>query len=116
MQIEWVTAISSAIAGIVGALGGGGVMYFRQNKAAKEIENSSNLAAEWQKLFVESKAEVAEKEAKIDEMRKELNELQSRVNKLEVSLSHTNYWRCEVVDCKNRRPPLFVTSTTENAK
>lgn len=120
MQLEWVTILSSAFSVVVGALGGGGVMYFRQNKAAKEIENESNQSNEWRKLYDEMKGELQSKDSKIDKLYEErkrydddIAELRKRITDLEISLKSERYFRCEVQDCKNRKPPRFVTTTTD---
>lgn len=104
--------IVTAFTALVGALGGGSLLFFRQNKTAKKIENESNQAAEWKKLYDESKSDNAEKEKKIDGLYDEIKELRSeitsnakRIAELEVENTRMSIYKCELPGCKLRKPP-----------
>jgi uncharacterized coiled-coil DUF342 family protein len=123
MQVETITAIVSAISTLVVALGGGSLLYHKQNKIAKKIENESSQSAEWRKLYDEMKGELQNKDSKIDEFYKErkkydadIADLRKRITDLEIMLKGERIYRCELMDCKNRKPPMFITTISENAK
>ena len=123
MQVETITAIVSAISTLVVALGGGSLLYHKQNKIAKKIENESSQSAEWRKLYDEMKGELQNKDSKIDELYKErkkydadIADLRKRITDLEIMLKGERIYRCELMDCKNRKPPMFITTISENAK
>lgn len=123
MQVETITAIVSAISTLVVALGGGSLLYHKQNKIAKKIENESSQSAEWRKLYDEMKGELQSKDNKIDELYDErkkydadIADLRKRITDLEIMLKGERIYRCELMDCKNRKPPMFITTISENAK
>lgn len=60
-------------------LGGGGFLYYSQNKASKEIANASALASEWEKLYREQKAEREENDTEVAELRDEVAALRAEV-------------------------------------
>jgi len=63
---------ANIIAVITLLVGGGGFLYYSQNKASKEIANASALAAEWEKLYREQKSEREENDAEVEELRDEV--------------------------------------------
>lgn len=60
-------------------LGGGGFLYYSQNKASKEIANASALASEWEKLYREQKAEREENDTEVAALRDEVAALRAEV-------------------------------------
>lgn len=60
-------------------LGGGGFLYYSQNKASKEIANASALASEWEKLYREQKAEREENDTEVAALRDEVASLRAEV-------------------------------------
>lgn len=79
--MDWSNIISS-ILGLL--IGGGGVMFYKQNKANKEIVNASMLANEWEKLYREQKTERERNLDKINELSARVFELEQKVNRLEI--------------------------------
>lgn len=79
--MDWSNLIT-AVLGML--LGGGSVMFYKQNKAAKEISNASMLANEWEKLYREQKAERERNSDKISELSARVFELEQKVNRLEI--------------------------------
>lgn len=59
-------------------------MFYKQNKANKEIVNASLLANEWEKLYREQKAERERNSDKINELSARVLELEQKVNRLEI--------------------------------
>lgn len=60
-------------------IGGGGLLYYSQNKASKEIANVSALASEWEKLYREQKSEREENDTEVAALRDEVAELRAEV-------------------------------------
>lgn len=69
----------SIIAILTLLLGGGGFLYYSQNKASKEIANASALASEWEKLYREQKAEREENDTEVSALRDEVAALRAEV-------------------------------------
>ena len=78
--MDWLNAIF----GFLGVLLGGGIMFYRQNKAAKVIANESALSAEWEKLYREQKEARERNDERIRELTKRVFELEAKVSQLEI--------------------------------
>lgn len=106
-MIEIIVAIVS------GVLAGGlsPFLFFRQDKAAKEIENETHQSEEWHKLYEEECNERKERDAKIDNLYVEINKhrdakagLARRISELEVENTKLKLMMCEVPSCPKRQP------------
>lgn len=73
--MEW----ANIIAVLTLLLGGGGLMFYQQKKAGMEIANASALAAEWEKLYREQKAEREENDTEVATLRDEVEALRAEV-------------------------------------
>lgn len=78
--MDWLNFVT----GIIGVLIGGGIMFYRQNKAAKVIANESALSAEWEKLYREQKAARERNDERIKELTQRVFELEAKVSQLEI--------------------------------
>lgn len=110
--MDAVTIIVSAICSIIGALGGGGIMYYKQTRRLKEAEVEAKQSDEWKKLYEKSDAEASEKNKKIDELYAErqgmynkLIEKDSIIARKDIEIERLKFTRCFVNGCKRRRPP-----------
>ena len=110
--MEWVNIVISAVIGIAGAFGGGSIIFARQTRKMKEIENEAKQSDEWRKLYEEMKGEVKERDVKIDELYIQINNhrdveitLQKKITQLEVSNTKLQLTHCQVKGCVNREPP-----------
>lgn len=74
-MMDWATLIGV----LTLLLGGGGFLFYSQNKAAKEIANVSALAAEWEKLYREQKSEREENDREVAALRSEVADLRAEV-------------------------------------
>ena len=107
MSIDVIISISS-LAGSAIAW----IAFYSVNKRAKHLENEDKAAAQWQKLYYESKADSEAKEAKIAEKDEQIRQLyEQRLEILQsreaMSVENTRLMmlKCEVVGCKDRKPP-----------
>lgn len=96
------------ISAIVGALVGGigGVLFYRQTKKSKEIDNESKLAAEWEKLYREQKAITDKNSEKIGRLTEKVNLLTIRVEKSEPFI-------CTNTSCQQRLNYFIKNSENE---
>lgn len=97
------------ISAIVGVLVGGigGVLFYRQTKKSKEIDNESKLAAEWEKLYREQKAITDKNSEKIGRLTEKVNLLTIRVEKSEPFI-------CTNTSCQQRLN--YFIKNNENEK
>lgn len=118
-----IDSIITGVVALLSALLGSSVLYFRQNKRSKEIENELKLAQAWEHLAQEMESKNGEKDSKIDELRKHVNILQSEKIKIIESKQKENqslqaelfetriksielkYNECRIAGCPKREPP-----------
>ena len=110
--MEWANYIISAVVSLVGAFGGATLLFYRQNKVSKELDNEAKQSDEWRKLYEMEKDEVNDLNKKIDtlydEIRKhrdEKNTMAKRITELEIDNTKSQIYRCEVAGCARRQPP-----------
>lgn len=100
--------LSMLITGI--ATWGGTFLFYRQEKKSRDIDNESKQSDEWRKLYLDSQEDSRSKDKKIDELRKEMAEMRKQINKLEHDVSLNTIYRCMVMGCDKRNPPLRAVS------
>lgn len=107
--------IISALTTVLGILlGGGGVLFWKQDKRAKEIENEAKQSDEWRKLYERSEQDSRDKSDKIDRLYDEKKELRERFEalmaecaELKIQNKELEYQKCERFECLKRCPPRF---------
>lgn len=101
--------ISAIVGALVGGLGGffGGLLYFKQTKKSKEIDNESKLAAEWEKLYREQKAIT-------DKNSEKIGYLTERVNLLTIRVEKSEPFICTNTSCQQRLN--YFIKNNENEK
>lgn len=129
-----IDTIITGVVALVSALLGSSVLYFRQNKRSKDLDNELKLASAWENLSHEMENKCTEKDTKIDELRKHINVLQGDKLKLveskqkevqelqgelfaeKIKAVELNYNKCVVVGCSKRVPPRKEEQKTNNNK
>lgn len=132
--MEWINVIVAAVCGLVGAFGGNTLLYFRQNRKQKDIDNELKEAEAWERMYHEVNAQLKEKDAKIDELRhdvnnlreskiclveenaKEVQRLQAEKAELEIKLVECNWYRCERCGCGSRKPKREIDIPAEGGR
>ena len=89
--LEFILGVVSAVVGFLG-----GVLFYKQTKRGKEIENESKLSAEWEKLYREQKDISDRNGEKIGLLTEKVNLLTIRVEKAEPYI-------CTNIDCELRK-------------
>lgn len=115
---------SDILAGLIAAIFSSGVfmslLYYRENRKAKQIENEKSIVDEWQGIAAERKGRCDElresldhKDKKIDDLYKENAELRKRNDKLSSANTALSILKCKVIECDKRQPPLDTESTCD---
>lgn len=130
--MNWLTAIVSAICAIIGALGGGSILYFKQNKKDKEADIEAKASLQWKELYERSQQEVDEAKAELREVKEQYEQLRLREEEghrqgtedkvslikenaqLQMTNQHLCFWRCNVRGCAKRVPPQEIDIIEEN--
>lgn len=114
--------IISALTTVLGILlGGGGVLFWKQDKRAKEIENEAHQSDEWRKLYERSEQDSRDKSDKIDRLYDEKKELRERFEtlmaecaELKIQNKELEYQKCQRFECLKRCPPRFYNQNNTN--
>lgn len=98
------------ISAIVGVLVGGigGVLFYKQTKQSKEIDNDSKLAAEWEKLYREQKS-ISDKNGE------NIGRLTEKVNLLTIRVEKAEPFICTDTNCE-KRINHFIKKIVNNEK
>lgn len=113
--------IISALTTLLGILlGGGGVLFWKQDKRAKEIENEAHQSDEWRKLYERSEQDSRDKSDKIDRLYDEKKELRERFEslmaecaELKIQNKELEYQKCQRFECLKRCPPRFYNKSNK---
>ena len=85
MDISWIDVATGAITGLLGAIGGGGVIYWKENKKGKQIENKAHEIDNILKLAEVQQKTIEGLQKQLDENhtfhQKQLEELEARYEK-----------------------------------
>ncbi len=125
--MDYLTIIVSAFCSIVGALSGGGIIYYRQNRRMKEVEVDAKQSDEWKRLYEKSDEDSREKDRKLDalyterqQMYNQLIERDRTIARKDITIERLRFTRCDVNGCRRRRPPreyeTYDTVDKENEK
>lgn len=111
--MDWTTIIAA----VVSALSTGGIvsalLYYRENKRARQLDNEKSVIEEWQGVANEWKVRCAElktsldaKDGKIDALYRGNNELRKRNDRLSSANTALGIFKCKVLGCDRRQPPF----------
>jgi uncharacterized protein (DUF3084 family) len=126
-MLETILAIIGSLGGITGVVS---LLYVKQERKSKELDNQTKdldneakQSEEWKKLYDEERAclqkarqdydsTIKEKDTKIDELFDEISnqrnqkvELHNQIASMTVELTKLKMLKCEVANCPNRKPP-----------
>ena len=83
----------------------GVIIFYRQNKKAKELANDNLVIEQWRELYEKAKTEKEEYKRDFDEERKENKILRDQNNALTTENEVLKIQKCEVRGCTTRKPP-----------
>lgn len=98
------TIITSLVTGLITWIGT--FIFYKQKRDGMDISNEAQRSQEWRKLYEESKRDSDDKDKKIDELRRQINDLNRRMNDMDRTIRLNGIYRCEVMNCNKRRPPM----------
>lgn len=111
--MDWNGLISGLIAGAFSSGFAMSLMYFKENKKAKQLENEKAAIDEWQDIAQERKSRCDElkesldhKDAKIEELYKENAQLRQRSDTLSSKNAALSLLKCRDLTCAHRKPPF----------
>lgn len=105
--------VSIAVAVISGVLAGGvsPFLFFKQEKAARSLDNEAKTSAEWKQLYEEERGERKERDVKIDHLYEKINTLRDEkteqaklIAELEVENTRLKLLTCKIPSCPKRQP------------
>lgn len=117
--MDWIHIISGVL-GLLG-LGGCGILFYRQERQKKELDNAStaiqNASAtneEWIKLYKTALEEVSAYREEVKAQRDAKIELRNQCADYRVKNEHLTQWKCERTNCLKRRPQSPATMTEDH--
>lgn len=114
--MDWTTIIVALISALVSSSGIAGVIFFRENKRARQLENETTASAQWRELYEKSEAKVESQGKKIESLYKENGYLRDQNNSLTTQKAVLTMYKCETLECANRRPPFGTGLQPNNNK
>ena len=108
--------LETFITGVVSLITGGGlsgILFYREKKKTKKLENSALLAEQWEKIVGQLKGEngelkedVKNRDDKIDRLYKENGTLRDANNNLSTENAVFKVYYCDDLPCSKRNPPI----------
>lgn len=119
--MDWTTIITTAITGLIPSGILGSVVFYRENKRGKQLENEAKVIVEWQGIAdmyksrcEELKATVDAKDDKIEELYRNETAMRERLDKLSSRNAVLEIFKCKEISCGNRKPPLSNSRVVAN--
>lgn len=104
--MDWTTILVAAVSALISGGGIAGLVFFRENKRARQLENEATASSQWRELYEKSEAKVESQSVKIDALYKENNYLRDQNNSLTTQKAVLTMYKCETLECANRKPPF----------
>ncbi|MCQ2349107.1 MAG: hypothetical protein MJZ98_01345 [Paludibacteraceae bacterium] len=104
--MDWMALVSTILSAVL--LPSCGILFFRQEKTRKNIENEQLRSEEWRKLYEESKSDSKEKEIVIKEKDIEILRLKEDKNCLTQENIRLRFQKCVKFKCFDRMPPFLA--------
>lgn len=119
--MDWINVLIAGVCSLLGALGGGGIFFIRENKRSKQIDNDNKVIGEWKEMYHEKEKKCNDKDLvirgymeKIDRLYQERNDAREEAQKKELRIQQLTWYHCTVNGCKHRTPPhVFDMSGNE---
>lgn len=119
--MDWTTIVTSLVAALIPSGLVGTLIFFKENKRSRQLDNESKVIEEWKgitdmykKRCDELKATVDLKDAKIEELYSEGATMRERLDKLSSKNAVLEIFKCKEISCGNRKPPLSNSRVVAN--
>lgn len=104
-KMDWNTIITSLLSGFLTGGSLAGVVYFKENKRNKQLQNDVLASSQWKELFEKEEAKNEKLNTKLDALYKENSLLRDKNNDLSSQNAVLKIHKCEIIGCDNRKPP-----------
>lgn len=104
--MEWGNVIIGFVSALVSGGGLLGIVYYKENKRAKQLANDEAAAAQWRSLYEHQMAKNEALNAKIDRLYNEATALRNENNELTTLNAKLTIFKCERIECERRQPPI----------
>ncbi len=111
--MDYTSILSVIISSVLGGGIVGTVLFYQQNKRAKELDNKQKSLAnddvaidQWKDLYFETEKKSQAKSKKIEELTEELNKEKAKSAKLYAQKERLVELKCVHIGCDKRKPPL----------
>lgn len=112
--MDWTTIITALASALLSGGGIAGVVFFRENKRARQLQNETTASAQWRELYEKSEAKVESQGLKIEALYKENNYLRDQNNSLTTQRAVLTMYKCETLACADRKPPFGSQFTSKS--
>lgn len=119
--MDWTTIVTSLVAALIPSGLVGTLIFFKENKRSRQLDNESKVIEEWKGITevyktrcAELKATVDSKNAKIEELYREGATMRERLDKLSSKNAVLEIFKCKEISCGNRKPPLSNSRVVAN--
>lgn len=121
--MDWNAIISALISALLASGGLGVILFYKDNKRAKQLANENTASAQWRELYEKSELKCDAQSTKIDELYTKIGHLRDQNNGLTTQNAVLKILKCKRLGCSDRQPPLdrkeecnFKTEDGETAK
>ncbi len=126
--MDWASIIVAVVSALSTGSAVSALLYLRENKRAKQLDNEKSAIEEWQGIAKERKhrcdelkASLDAKDQKIDSLYRENAELRKRNDRLSSANTALSIFKCRIIGCDRRHPPFGKVDcneqvNTENSK
>lgn len=104
--MDWTTIITSLLGGLLTGGGLAGIVYLKENKRAKQLQNDILASSMWKELFEKEETKNEKLGAKLDASYKENSQLRDKNNDLTTQNAVLKILKCETIGCDKREPPI----------
>lgn len=104
--MDWSTVIIAIVSALVSGGGIAGIVFFKENKRARQLQNETTASAQWRELYDKAEAKVESQNKKIDALYKENGYLRDHNNSLTTQKAVLTMYKCESLGCATRKPPF----------
>lgn len=119
--MDWSTIIVAAISALIPSGLVGTLVFFKENKRSRQLDNESKVIEEWKGLAEmyktrckELKVTVDAKDNKIEELYTNETSMREKLDKLSSKNAVLEIFKCKEISCGNRKPPLSNSRVVAN--
>ncbi|WP_418981686.1 hypothetical protein [Alistipes sp.] len=114
--MDWSTILTALVSALLSGGGIAGVVFFRENKRARQLQNENTASAQWRELYDKAEAKVESQGLKIESLYKENKHLRDQNNDLTTQNAVLKIWKCKRIGCTDREPPFGSKAKIEQTQ